>query len=188
MGQIFGGSNIGVPGQDSLDNETLLDVIGNKTDTSFSDGATDPSIVGHLRANFYHVHDSSRVFPRTDDDNPLGPVNIASASGTWNFGSWTQVIAASTIAYMFDMHFVILGTISESDDYVLQLGFGGSGSEVFWGECAFTRDTNQMRASWQPIQGPPVAAETRISARLASATGSNNVYIKIYNHTYPPVT
>ena len=73
-----------------------------------------------------------------------------------------------------------------SANYVVKLYSGGAGSEVFWGECAFTRDTNQVRGSQVPIQGPPVPANTRISASLSSgADDGETVAIKVYTHEYP---
>ena len=174
---------------DSTANATIADVVGNKSDKSFSDGAANPSVIGHLMAGYNHVHDSSRVHPRTSDDVPLAAITVAGHATALTFGSWVEIIAANAIDELFDMHFVLLGSISAVDDYVLQLGYGASGSEVFWGECAFTRDTNQMRASWVPIQGPPVSANTRIAARLASTGGgADSADVKLYTHKYPNVT
>ena len=84
------------------------------------------------------------------------------------------------------MHFVILGEISATSNYVVKLYTGAVSSEVFWGECAFTRDTNQVRGSQVPIQGPPVPANTRISASLLSDDDNGEtVEIKVYTHEYP---
>jgi hypothetical protein len=178
-----------VPSANAATNVSTKDVVGNKSDASFSNGSSTPSVIGHLAAGYQHVHNSSRVHPRTDDDTPLAAITVTGSATALTFGSWVEVIAANAIDKLFDMHFVLLGSVSAVDDYVLQLGYGGAGSEVFWGECAFTRDTNQMRAAWVPIQGPPIVENTRIAARLASTGGgSDTADIKIYTHQYPDVT
>lgn len=133
--------------------------------------------------SYYHVHSPSIVFPRDADPKTLAAVNDAN---TWSEGNKVEIIAAGAIADPFDIHFVILGDISADGNYVVKLYTGPIGTPVFWGECAFARDTNQVRGSQIPIQGPPVPAGTRISASLLS--GANNgetVEIKLYTHTYP---
>ena len=91
--------------------------------------------------------------------------------------------------FFFNLSIIFIGAISANDDYVIQLGTGDGGSQEFWGEAAFTRDTNQMRVGHVPIQGPPIAAGTKLWARLASTSGgSRTVDIKVYTHQYPSVT
>jgi hypothetical protein len=182
-----------VPEDNSTDNYSMRDVIGSKNDRAFSNASPsnghDPSVVGHLRANYYHVHDSSRIYPRTDDDTPLASLTITGSATALTFGAWVEITNFDGKTVMSDVHHVILGNISDNDDYVLQLGTGTSGSQVFWGECAFTRDTNQVKGSQVPIQGPPINAGTKLWARLAStAGGSETVDIKVFSHQYPSVT
>lgn len=168
--------------QNSTGNTYLSDIIGNRTDTSFSNGTQTPSIIGHLTAAYNHIHSSSIIYPRDDDS-----VSITAASGSWNEGTKTEIVPASTITYLFDIHWIIVGTISAVDDYVVKLYTGDSGSEVFWGEAAFSRDSNQVRGSQFPVQGHPIPANTRISASLLSGSGNNTVDIKVYTHEYQPV-
>jgi len=173
-------------------NVTINDVIGSKNDRSFSNwtkAVPDPSVIGHLVAGYYHVHDPSRIYPRTDDDTPLAPITATAAGTAWTFGSWVEITNFDLKIVMSDVHFVILGNISNVWSYVLQLGIGDSGSQIFWGECAFTRDTAQMRAAWVGIQGKPIAAGTKLWARLASSGGDGEtVEFKVYTHQYPSVT
>ena len=174
------------------DSEFLQDTIGNRDDRSFSNWTNGsppkPSIIGHLVANYYHVHDASRIYPRTDDDTPLAPITVTASATALTFGTWVEITNFDTKVVMSDVHHVILGNISANDDYVLQLGTGVSGSQAFWGECAFTRDTNQVRGSQVPIQGRPIPAGTELWARLASTSGGGNVQIKVFTHQYPSVT
>lgn len=176
----------------STANETVNDVIGSKADRAFSNWPSDPphpSVIGHLTASYYHVHDASRIYPRTDDNTPLSPITVTGSATANTFGSWVEITNFDTKTVMADVHHIILGNISDNDDYVLQLGTGTSGAQVFWGECAFTRDTNQVRGSEVPIQGKPIPAGTKLWARLASTAGtSHTVAIKVFTHQYPSVT
>ena len=183
----------GVQEANSTANTEIRDVIGNRNDRSFSNWENGnpprPSIIGHLVANYYHVHDASRVYPRTDDDNPLPYVTITGSADALTYGAWTEIAGFDTKTVMSDCHFVNIGGISANDEYHLQLGIGVAGSQVFWGENTFTRDTNQMRTSEVPIQGKPIPAGTKLWARLASTSGgSRTVDIKVYSHQYPSVT
>ena len=172
-----------VPSADSSDNNQMRDVIGNKSDVTNGGPGTQSlySIAGYMA--YYHVHSSSLCYPRDADPVTLTAVNDGS---TWSEGTKVEVIPASTITDAFDIHFVILGEISANSNYVVKLYTGGAGSEVFWAECAFIRDSNQVRGAEIPIQGDPVPANTRISASLLSAANNGEtVDIKLYTHTYP---
>ena len=181
-----------VPTANSTDNDSLRDVVGNKDDRAFSNWESDPpdpSIIGHLTANYYHVHDASRVYPRTDDDTPLAPITVTDGGSSWTFGSWVEITGFDSKVVMADCHFVYGNNISDVDEFVLQLGIGASGSEEFWGECAFARDTNQNRVAPLAIQGKPIPAGTKLWARLASNDGaSSTCNVKVYTHQYPSVT
>lgn len=161
-------------------NKTVNDVIGNKNDNNLAGPGFDSlyGIAGFMA--YYHVHSPSLVYPHDSD-----PINLTSGSGAWNEGSKVEIIDNTIKDEPFDIHFIILGTISATDDYVVKLYKGEVGSEVFWGEAAFTRDSNQVRGSQIPIQGPPIAKNTRISASLLSGSGSDSASIKIYTHEYP---
>ena len=181
-----------VTSANSTDNITINDVIGNKTDRAFSNldpSAGDPSIIGHLVAGYYHVHDKARVYPRIDDNTPSAFLTVTGSASALTFGNWIEITGFDTKTVMADVHFIFIGGISATDDYTLQLGIGASGSQEFWGECAFTRDANQQRTGYCPIQGKPIPANTKLWARLASTDGgSKTVDIKVYTHQYPSVT
>ena len=178
-----------VPDQDSSDNYSMRDVIGSKLDTSFSDGMMYPSVIGHLVANYNHVHNPSRVYPRTDDDTPLAPITVTSGATALTFGSWVEITNFDSKTVMADVHFVYVSAISGVDSYVVQLGTGDSGSQEFWGEAAFSRDTNQNRVAPVRIQGKPIVAGTKLWVRLSStAGGSKTCDVKVFTHQYPSVT
>ena len=192
MGWVDIANWLGIPTANSTANEKMLDVVGNKMDRAFSNWESDPphpSIIGHLTANYYHIHDASRVYPRTDDNTPAAFLTVTGSATALTYGNWVEVSGFDSKSVMADVHFVFIGGISGDDDYTLQLGTGTAGNQAFWGECAFTRDTNQMRVGYVPIQGKPIPAGTKLWARLASTTGGGKtVDIKVYTHQYPSVT
>jgi len=173
---------------DSTANSTISDVIGNKSDKSFSNGNATPSLAGHLRAAYYHVHSPAVAYPRaaapktvTDKDD--------GGSTPWGFGTIVEIIPAATITTKFDIHHVIISEISEIDDYELRLYKGPALSEEEIGAIAFSRSTNFAEEGSHPIQVEPQAANTRISAALASADADGAACnIKFYVHTYPDIT
>ena len=172
-----------VPTADSSDNLLMRDVVGNKSDKSLSGPSSDSLYGIAAYMAYYHVHNPSLVYPRDAD-----PATLTAVTGgeTWSEGTKVEIIAQGEKSNAFDIHFVILGEISTTGNYVVKIYTGEVASEVFWGECAFTRDTNQVRGSQVPIQGPPVAAGTRISASLLSgADDGETVKIKLYTHEYP---
>jgi len=178
-----------VPEIDSSENSTIFDVIGNKKDTSFSDGMQYPSIIGHMVASYNHVHNSSKVYPRTDNDTPLASITVTSSATALTFGPYTEITNFDLKTLLSDIHHVYINNISDVDEYVLQLATGESGSQVFWGESSFSRDTNQNRVAPVPIQGPPIPAGTKLWARIsAEGSGSKTANIKVYTHEYPSVT
>jgi len=165
------------PAQNSTDNSLIRDVVGNKTDnaTNIPGSGSLYDIAAFM--GYYHVHAPSLCYP-----SDASPVQIVAGAGAWTEGTAQQIIAANAVTKIFDIHHVILGDISANDDYVIKIYYGAT--DIFWGEAAFTRDTNQVRGSQVPIQGRPVPANSRIKASLLSGSGSNNVEIKLYVHTY----
>jgi hypothetical protein len=168
-----------VPAINSLNNDYIRDVLGNKNDNSLQDpGAASLYQIAAYMA-YYHVHNQSLIYPRDG-----APESVIAGAGAYNEGAKYEIIPADEIDKSFDIHFANLGAISEVDDYVLKLYTGDAGSEEFWAECSFSRDTNQMRAAYIPIQGDPIPPNTRVSATLMSGNGSNNVQLKLYTHRY----
>jgi len=161
-------------------NSTMSDVIGNKDDANLAGPGSDSlyGIAGFMA--YYHVHSPAKVYP-----NLANPVNVVAGVGAWTFGAYTEIVPENGITEAFDIHWVHTSEISAVDNYQLELYSGTVGNEVLIGSIAFSRDSNQVQTASQPIQIPPQPANTRITARLASGTGSDNVDIKFYYHEYP---
>jgi len=169
-----------VPTVDSALDTTVSEVVGTKSDSAFSDGSSTPSVIGHLQANYLHVHSPSKVYPTLAD-----AVTITAHNDAWTLGNKIEIVPADTIVSKFDIHWIILQAISNADEYELVLWKGGAGAEIEIGRIAFSRTGNFDRSTNLPVQVAPVDANTRISASLAcKSVGEYTVGVKLYYHTY----
>jgi hypothetical protein len=178
-------NDILVPTQNSDADETMRDVIGSKQDTSFSGGAHEngPSLVGHAKAGYYHVHSSAKVYPSLSNS-----ITVTTSATAWTLGTIVEIVPANAITSWFDIHWILVHAISATDEYELVLYKGASESEIEIGRIAFVKTAAQSQEGNLPIQIPPQAPNTRISAALASKSGSDTASIKIYYHLYPDIT
>lgn len=167
---------------DGVTNVTGNDVIGNKNDNTLSGPGNDSlyGLAGYM--GYYHVHSPAKCYPVL-----AAPVTITASANAWtDYGSWVEIVPASTITEAFDIHWVHSSEISAQGNYVLQLAKGGSGSEEVIATIAFSRDSNQVQTASQPVQIAPQLANTRISARVSSDNAvADTVDVKIYYHEYP---
>lgn len=169
---------------DSAANTSINDVVGNKSDKSFSNGSSTPSLAGHLKANYYYVHSPAKVYPTLADSITL----TADASG-WTLGAKAEVIPADTITTKFDIHWILVSEISAVDEYELVVYKGAGGAEEEIGRIAFNRSSTFSQEGDLPIQIAPQSANTRISMALAcKSTNARTCNVKVYYHTYPDIT
>jgi hypothetical protein len=165
--------DITVPSQDSAANSIWGDVIGNKTDTHSGD-----SIYALEKLLTEHIHSPSKVYPT------LASGVTVTAGAAWTLGSFVEIVPASTITSDFDIHFISIEAISANDVYELVLYKGALASEIEIGRVRFTKNANLDSVFNTPIQTGLIAANERISAKIASSVGSNNATISIFYHTY----
>jgi hypothetical protein len=173
------------------DAEFLQEMIGNREDKSFSNGAQNPSVLGALKAGYFHVHDKAKVYPTGVGEYGADPVPLISGdTDPWIHGGKIEVVPANTIDKWFDIHWVVLGTAPAVDDYELRVYAGAELAEEEIGRIAFSREAIQDRSTVNlPIQIPPQPANTRISMSLACGDGDGaGCSVKIYYHTYPDIT
>jgi hypothetical protein len=166
----------------------INEVVGNLTDKSFSDSSTTPTVIGHLKANYYHVHDSAKVYPTGADPITVTTSN-AGGGHEWEHGTKVQIIPANTITTKFDIHWVLISAISATDDYELKLWKGAEGVETLVATIAFVRNSNFSQEGNMPIQVSPIAANTRIAASIACGDSDGaTAAVKLYYHAYPDIT
>lgn len=164
-----------VPAKNATDNSYSNQVIGNKTDDEDGD-----SIYAKLYIAMQHIHSAQKVYPTL-----AAGVTLTGGVASWALGSFVEVVPASTITSPFDIHHVNVGAASANDTYEIVLYKGALSSEVEVGRCRITRVANVSDISPVPMMTPILPANTRISAKVASASGgSDTVVISIFYHIY----
>lgn len=165
--------DIAVPTADSSDNNTLRDVVGNKTDTHSGD-----SIYAIAHTIEEHVHKESKVYPTL-----AAGVTITSSATAWVLGSFATIVAASTITSDFDIHHISIESISANGVYELVLYYGAGDTEC--GRVRFTKNANQDGTMNVPMMTPIIPANSQIRAKLASNNAvADTSDISIFYHTY----
>ena len=151
--------------------------IGNTTD--FWGKENESTILGFGSASYQHIHNPAKVYPTLANG-----IIVAGGVGAWTLGNFVEVIPANTITTDFDIHWVHVESVSATDIYELVLYSGLSENEVEIGRVRTSRESAQSGATDVPIQIAPQHANTRISAKLASKSGNNNMTISFYYHEY----
>lgn len=173
-----------VPAVNSTSNQYFNEVIGNKQDSSFSDGLAlgtfHPSIVGHLKASYFHAHGRSFTIP----DNE--PIMLTPGVGAYVYGATMEIGTLATSA--FDVHWVQVSDIGDNGYYNIQL-CNIDGTNVY-GKTSCLRTNNFVQEGNVPIQIPPLAAGTVVYARVGASTGNiiHTIKIKLFAHPYNDIT
>lgn len=164
-----------VPAQDSAANTYQHEAIGNKTDTH---NAT--SLHGRIKTLLEHIHGVQEVYPSLADG-----IVVTSDSTAWTYGGFVELLPPSTITSDFDIHNIGIEDISDNDVYQLSLYSGAVSSEVLVGNIRFAKNSNFDAIVPQVFQTPLIAANSRISAKIACAIGANHAAtVSIVYHTY----
>ena len=176
--------NIAVSEANNDNNNVLMDLIGNKEDTSFFTSGRKPSIWALLLAGYYHAHGQPISFP---DYSVAGEFfKTITASGTAGVhGAKVEIIPASAVTLPFDIHWIEITNISNVDEYQIKLYKGASGSETEIWRSVVARSSNFSREGSKAVLVRQIEANARISASLACA--SNNAYsmrVALDGHEY----
>jgi 4-alpha-glucanotransferase len=144
--------------RNSTANNSVADVVGNKTDTHDGD-----SLYSFGHTNDEHIHKPAKVYPTLADGVVLTAANDAS---TWTLGSLVEVVA-----------------ISANSVYEIVLYQGAGDVEI--ARVRVVRSTVQSGTLNLPVQTPIIDANSRIRAAVASA-GNNGetVTISLKYHLY----
>lgn len=172
--------------ENSTANVEIKDVVGNKEDHSFSNYQNHPSVVGHLKAGYYHVHAPAKLYPKFLDAVSVNNNVDGSPAGDWVESDKQEVIPTTAFDKPFDIHWIKIFSMSANDEYVLTLY--NSSDEVL-GEVGFSQITNQVRNTDVIIQIPPLPANSQVRATLAAKAGSTarSVTVKFFIHEYPDI-
>lgn len=168
------------PSVDDADNNNMSDVIGNKTDTASGGSivALLKSIIADQEIISDHIHSVGKVYPTLANG-----VTVNGGAGAWQLGNATAIVPINTITSIYDIHYINIGAVSANDTYELAL-FSDAACTVEVGRIRFTRTAVQSGTSSTPMMTPLLAANTGIWAKLASATGGDNVVMSLFYHTY----
>lgn len=149
--------------------------IGNPTDI----WALHKTLMGYDNVAYQHIHQPAKCFPSLANG-----VTVNGGASAWELGNFTEIVPADVIASAFDIHFIVFENASASDVYEIVLYSGAAASEIEIGRVR-TRQANVVSgAANVPIQVPPQAANSRISAKVASSSGGDNVTISLFYHLY----
>jgi hypothetical protein len=135
------------------------------------------STMAHLNTFFYHIHGESFTFPKYAD-----PLTITSNAAAWNLtGTPVVIIGASATDRPFDLHWVIISSISDTLEGMLT--FYADGVEI---ETApVSRTSNFSREEAMPLQILPQPAGTVITAMFTdNTTGAKSCKIRVKGHYY----
>lgn len=169
--QILGGYIPAVQDIDSTKNDNIRDVIGGKSDTHA--GNSIYSVNSRLDE---HVHAVQLPYPTLAD-----PVTVTSSASAWTLGAFAEIVPVSTITSDFDIHFVIISSISANDEYELAL----YAATTLIACVAFVKSAAGEPSTPLTIQTPINPANTQIQAKLASkAALARTVDVKILYHLY----
>ena len=124
-----------------------------------------------------HLHSMSQVYPSMQDG-----VAVTSA-GVWTLGAFTELIPVNTITEDFDIHFVVLETVSDDEEYEL----------VFYNvetEISRIRFSSDLAAGGRIISFPiptlmPIEKKnSQIQMKLASSGDTETVVLSVIYHIY----
>ena len=148
--------------------------IGKTTDT-----AQDETLLGYNSTMYKHIHNPAKCYPSLANG-----ILVTGGVGVWTLGSFVELIPTNAITASFDIHWINFESASATDTYELVLYGGLSGNEIEIGRIRTYRNSPVSGANNVPVQIPAQVPNTRISAKLASATGGDNVTVSMFYHIY----
>jgi hypothetical protein len=153
----------------------VIKKIGESTDVWSQDG----TVLGYTNVAYQHVHQSAKCYPTLANG-----VVIAGGVGSWVLGNFVEIVPSNVIIFPYDIHYIVIENASANDVYEIVLYSGTLGNELEIGRVRTKRDSAVAGAPNVPIQIPPQAPNTRISAKVASSTGGDSVTVSLYYHQY----
>jgi hypothetical protein len=147
-----------------------------------TDIASVNSVFGRLQKADEHVHSSAKVYPEL-----ASPITLTKGAGAWAAypASKTEIVPVNTIVAPFDIHFILVDTISANGNYTVKLYSGLAGAEVEIAVVSVVKTAAASQEGALPITCPIQPANTRISAAISSSNAAaNTLNLKVHYHTY----
>jgi hypothetical protein len=110
-------------------------------------------------------------------------VTLTPSATIWTYGSWAQIVASTGAAIYIAGIFPAAIGATGGQEHSIELGTGAAASEVAVSDVGFAQQT--LAGQYPPILLPvwiPVAAGTRIAARLANsaANAANTLTVRLW--------
>lgn len=201
------------PAQDDTHNHQINDAVGNKLDTAVIAVGTTKSIMAYCKGLINqlvtaitkidtvdtvvdgiatnvelitdHIHGVAKVYPTL-----AAGVTITCPASAWTLGNYTSVVPANAITSIFDIHGVKFENYNTVATYEIVF-YEDSGAGADYVEIGRLRhtvssaDADKKYISYLPLMSPLVAANKRISAKVANSTaGAATITISLMYHTY----
>jgi hypothetical protein len=130
-----------------------------------------------------------RVYPQ----EPSQTVTLNTGAGADQFGSWTEIVPANIVPFIFTIVGVLIETISATGIYHVQIGdcnAGGTpGANDIQGEMRL-RGTAPINRSTEliPFGSRDIAANRRVMGRVKNDSGGDNVTVSVVIRRYVAVS
>jgi tellurite resistance-related uncharacterized protein len=142
------------------------------------DTLTTDSPGSHIHHIEEHLHKEANVYPTL-----TGGVTATSHTDAWTLGNYIEVVPASTISSVYDIHWINVEAMS--DDVTFELVLYASTTEICRVRVTGADVANARLFPSIPVITPKVAADTQIQAKVASSgAGGDTITISLGYHTY----
>ncbi len=127
-----------------------------------------------------HAHSAGCVYPTL----VAGIDVLAGAAGPpWVLGEFVEIVPVDTITEAYDIHWLVLETVSDDDVY--ELVFYEDETEVSRVRFAVEAGVGgTVTFSPIPTLMPILAANSKLQVKLACATGTKTITMSVIYHTY----
>jgi hypothetical protein len=175
----------GKPEKDSTTRETMRDIIGNDTDSSFIIcNGEGPTLTAMAKAGYFHAHGTPITFPKFTDVGDFY-VEVESSATAGEDGEKVEIIPADAVTKAFDLHWLAVDDISATKRILVTLWAGEEDEEEAIWSGPVARSTSQSREGDKAIHVPQIAAGTRISVSIAGNTsGAVTAWVAVDGHLY----
>lgn len=186
------------PAADAATDATIAEVVGIKADAAVVVVGTTKSVIAYVKGILTNLNlvkvetdkipaevvKTTTILNNTQYTQKVYPtladaVTINGGAGAWALGNFTQVVPVNTITSAFTIKGIQLEDVSATDSYELVLYSGLAGAEVEIGRTRLARQSDAGFVNFHPLQTLPLAANTRIIAKVASKSGGDNIDISI---------
>jgi hypothetical protein len=125
-----------------------------------------------------HIHTEANVYPTL-----AAGVTVTCGTPAWTLGTIVEVVPASTITSMYDIHHLCIEALSANAVYEIVLYQGAGDTEI--GRVRVVKNAIQDGTMNIPIITPIVPANARIRAEVASDSGNaDTVTLSLMYHEY----